>query len=181
VSALKAFWQNRNQAIRNLSNDFSAVDPDTNAPLTFAGMLGMPQLLSNLTGDAIDGSVLAGQYTPIVVDLGDVGVMTSGVFGGTFFNMAAAYDPSIAREAAFDQPHATAWLGGGLVDAPTQSALVQYDFQRVAQDGFFVMTDSDGQVRSSRNLFGNETVVNGQTFTNGFLALQAPALTQMRL
>ncbi len=108
MSALKAFWRNRNQAIRNLSNHFGAVDPDTNAPLTLAGTLGMPQLLSNLTGDAIDGSVLAAQYTPIVVDLGDVGVMTSGVLGGTFFSMAAAYDPSIAGEGSFDQPHATA-------------------------------------------------------------------------
>ena len=83
----------------------------------------MPQLLSNSARDAIDGSALAAQYIPIVVDLGDVGVMTSGVFGGTFFSMAAAYDHSIAGKGSFDQPRATAWPEGGLVDAPIQSAL----------------------------------------------------------
>ena len=211
VDALKMLWRNRDQAIVNLSSDFGTSDPDTKACLNFGGMVGVPQLLSNLTLDAADGSCLAAQYTPIVLDLGDVGVMTSSVFGGTFFNMAAVNDPSVTGDASYDQPHSTAWLGGPLVDVMASSQLAmsarfknlksdiggdhvrtsrlpsavahfdevasqfQHDFRRTAQDGFLVMTDSDGQVRSSRNLFGNETVVNGKSYSNGFLALQALA------
>jgi hypothetical protein len=92
--------------------------------------------------------------------------------------MAAAYDPAVSGLESYDQPEQTAWLGGQLQDvvpAGSSENSFQHDFRRVADDGFLVMADSDGQVRSSKNMFGNETVVNGVSYKNGFLALQALA------
>lgn len=84
-------------------------------------------------------------------------------------------DPTIAGVASYEQPHATAWLGGRVLDVGGASSAFSHDFRRVSEDGFLVIPDPDGQVRSSRNMFGDNTVVNGMTFPNGFLALQALA------
>lgn len=181
---LKTMFRNRDQIVVNLSSDYKS-----NSGLTFAGMKGVPQLLSNILLAGADGTDLASQYTPIVLDLGEAGVLTSSRFGGTFFNLSGAFDPNLTDDSALDQPHQTAWLGGLLRDVSgvtpigfrrkTASSVVAgpfaHDFRRVADDAFLVMTDQDGQVRSGRNLFGNATVVNGVTYSNGFLALQALA------
>lgn len=121
---------------------------------------------------------IASQYTPIVLDLGKKKVRTSSKFGGTFFNMAALQQTDVAGEESFNVKHMTAWVGGDLTDVNAKihdGARFKYDYRRIADDGFLVVTDSDGKVRSSKNLFGDNFEVNGETFENGFLALQALA------
>lgn len=171
---LRTIFRNRDQIIVNLSSDYTSA-----TGYLFQGMSGVPQVLGNIIVSGADGTDLASQYTPIVLDLGKPGVMTSSLMGGTYFNMAGAYDPKNTEPSTYDQPHQTAWLGGELQDVmassedSTDEGAFKHDFRRVVEDGFLVMADEDGQVRSSRNMFGNETVVNGVSYKNGFLALQA--------
>ena len=116
------------------------------------------------------------QYTPIVLDLGKKKVRTSSKFGGTFFNMAAFRQLGVTGEESFNVKHMTAWIGGELSDVNAKihdGVKFSHDYRRIADDGFLVVTDSDGKVRSSKNLFGDNFEVNGETFENGFLALQA--------
>ncbi|MCC6138883.1 MAG: hypothetical protein IT287_09630, partial [Bdellovibrionaceae bacterium] len=50
---------------------------------------------------------------------------------------------------------------------------VALDVRLKADDGFLVILDSNGQVTSSAQMFGDNMIVNGQKYANGFLALQA--------
>ncbi len=169
---LKSIFRNRDKVIRNLSNTF--VSPTTKE--TFAGMRGVPQLISNLSLAGMTGTVLASQYTPIVLDLGAEKVKTSGAFAGSFFNMSAKTELVTGKD-NFDFTQQTAWLSGDLVNmnklspASNDPAIVS-DFQRQVEDGFLVLADEQGQVASSRQLFGDKTMVNGKTYANGFEALQ---------
>ena len=177
LEALRLLWQKRPEAIVNLSTEFVAgkdpLAPADGPVLKFAGLVGVPQFLSNLILSGGEGTLLAAQYTPIVLDLGSSGVMTSSPFGGTYFNMAGAFDNNVTGPDAYFQPHETAWVGGKLVDLGAPNSSYQHQWARVAEDGFLVITDPDGKVRSSRNLLGTQTRVNDKTFANGFLALQA--------
>ncbi len=171
---LDVIFQNLGQAIRNLSSDRSG-----DGGRVFTEMVGVPQLLHNLLLAGESGTVISSQYTPIALDLGEKKVVTSSVNWGSFFNMAALenLDPLIRKE-ALNVPHKTAWLGGGLVDKKSSvldGRSFKIDVRREVTDGFLVMPDADGKVRSSRNMFGDHTVVDGKTYENGFLALQALA------
>lgn len=172
---LKTIFRNRDAAIWNLSNAY--VSPTTKQ--SFAGMRGVPQLISNLSLAGASGTVLASQYTPIVVDLGAERVKTSGVFAGSFFNMADK-STTTAGVTNSDFTQQTAWLSGDLVDhrsrmpASTDANIVA-NFSRTVEDGFLVMADENGKVSSSRQMLGDKTVVKDRTYSNGFEALQALA------
>lgn len=171
---LDVIHQNLGQAIRNLSSNRTG-----DGGRVFAEMVGVPQLLHNLLLAGESGTVISSQYTPIALDLGEKKVVTSSVNWGSFFNMASLenLDPRAGAE-ALNVPHKTAWLSGGLVDKNASildGRSFKMDVRREVSDGFLVMTDADGKVRSSRNMFGDHTIVNGKTYENGFLALQALA------
>lgn len=159
---LPLIFKNFGQAIRTLSAEYKS--PTTNE--VFSGMVGMPQLLSNLNNLSISGTLLSSQYTPLVFDLGEVKVRTTSTSWGTFFNMSLRND----------LPHRTAWLGGELHDVAAQAAGdslgFQNDFRRLAEDGFLVLPNADGSVTDSRNLFGDSIELNGKTYANGFDALR---------
>ena len=170
---LRTIFRNRDEIVKNLSGTYLAPNG-----IPFAGHVGIPQLLTNLQSAGATGTLLASQYTPIVLDLGKVGIQFSGLFGGTYFNMAAQAKPGVSGQAAYDFPHKTSWMGGDLVDVLNGAANPDnftVDVRRQTEDGFLVIPDDDGQVRSSRNLFGDNMVVNGQTYPNGFEALKALA------
>jgi len=172
---VKTLFRNRDQVVWNLSNPFTSTD----GKLPFNGMKGVPQLISNIQLAGADGTLLASQYTPIVVDLGAEGVKTSSAFGGTYFNMAAKSSIENGVE-SWDYTQQTAWLGGDMIDnvsrmpASVDSKIVA-NWNRQAEDGFLVVADDKGQVSSSRQMLGDHTLVNGKTYSNGFLALQAMA------
>jgi hypothetical protein len=171
---IKTIFRNRDMAIWNLSNDYTT--SVKTGSLFFAGSKGVPQLISNLLGAGVSGTHLSSQYTPIVLDLGKPKVKTSSVFDGSFFNMSAKRDES----GNYDFPQQTAWLGGDILDMMSDAlrntnASMHGDFRRVTEDGLLVLTNASGKVTSSRDLLGDNTVVNGQTYANGFLALQALA------
>jgi hypothetical protein len=171
---VKTLFRNRDQVIWNLSNSFKSSSGDV-----FNGMKGVPQLITNMQLAGASGTLLASQYTPIVVDLGKEGVRTSSVFGGTFFNMAAKSEIVNGVE-SFDFTQATSWLGGDLSDsisrkpASDDKAIVA-DWDRAADDGFLVVADADGKVTSSRQMLGDHTIVNGKSYSNGFVALKEMA------
>lgn len=171
---LDVIYQNLGQAIRNLSSDYKG-DGDR----VFTEIIGAPQLLHNLLLAGESGTVISSQYTPIALDLGEKKVVTASVNWGSFFNMAALenLDPAAGKD-AFLVPHKTAWLSGKLVDKNStvlDGKIFKMDVRREVTDGFLVMPDADNKVRSSKNMFGDHTVVNGKTYVNGFLALQALA------
>lgn len=174
---IESVYRNTQKVIRNLSSDYQSKATGN----IFAGMEGAPQLLHNLLVEGLDGTALPSQYTPIVLDLGLPGIRTSSTFGGTLFNMSATKKAGAAGpEDEYDVPELTSWLGGELLDVQDEAKKedgLQFpvDIRRIADDGFLALPDADGQIRSSRNLFGDNTVVDGKTFANGFLALQAYA------
>lgn len=161
------------QAVRNLSAKYQGGEG-----FEFSGMVGVPQLLSNLKSAATIGVVLASQYTPVVLDLGSPKVRTSSLEWGSYFNMAAEKDTSKTGLDEYLSPHKTAWLGGDLSDVNGKASdgySFNNDWRRVSDDGFLVLPDVDGKVRSSRNLFGDRTEIEGKTYPNGFVALQVYA------
>ncbi len=171
---LLKIFRNRDLAIWNLSNDFSTKATSSTPSLLFRGMRGVPQLLANLINAGIGANTISSQYTPIVLDLGAPKVKTTSVFDGTFFDMAAK---STASESA---NQLTAWLGGSIEDMMpdanrNKNPDMKGDFRRVSDDGFLIIANASGSVDSSRDLLGDNTVVNGKTYANGFLALQALA------
>lgn len=118
--------------------------------------------------------MLSTQYTPIVLDLGNTGVKTSSQRWGTYFNMAAHTGAGSYDELA----HRTAWVGGDYEDynhGVNLDARVNVDVRLRATDGFLVIPNTDGTITSSKNLFGDNTVVGGKTYENGFKALEALA------
>ncbi|OFZ31873.1 MAG: hypothetical protein A2622_11680 [Bdellovibrionales bacterium RIFCSPHIGHO2_01_FULL_40_29] len=141
---------------------------------TFSSLTGAPQLLFNILSGVQDTTVLVpSQYTPIVLDLGEIGIKTSDATWGTYFDMAATGKGA----------HKTSWLGGDLENqmgksrqpASVNNSSVKMDVQRTTQDGFLVLPSQEGRVSSSKNLFGDNLEVHGKTYENGFLALQALA------
>jgi hypothetical protein len=152
------------------------------------GMEGVPQLLQNIFMASMDGVILPLQYTPIILDLGRRGIVTSSMEWGTFFNLnKQTVEIKRARGSFANErldyieplvvpgPHLTAWVGGRLIN---QHAIVPFgtefksNWVRKAEDGFLVSLDNSGTVRSGQHLFGDHTVVDGETFNNGFLALR---------
>ncbi|PWU13300.1 MAG: hypothetical protein C5B49_14920 [Bdellovibrio sp.] len=134
--------------------------------------------LFSMAGGVNDEVVISTQYTPIVLDLGAEKILTTSLEGGTYFNMAALKRSDLQGLDAYDVPHKTAWLGGALVNFAKQVSdglNLPYDFRPVIEDGFLVIPDGDGKVRSSLNMFGDHTVVYGRTYSNGFEALRALA------
>ncbi|MCM2283054.1 MAG: hypothetical protein NDI61_14525 [Bdellovibrionaceae bacterium] len=160
---------NFGRIVRNLSAPYRAENG-----LVFAGMVGVPQLLHNILSLGAEGTVLASQYTPIVLDLGQKGVYTSSVTWGSYFNLAGLQKPGATGLETYRRPHRTAWLSGPLVDAADAESRAMgfpIDARRSVEDGFLAIPDQDGAIRSSRNLFGNFT--NGQRYEDGFAALRA--------
>jgi hypothetical protein len=182
---MTVLYQGFNEHVWSLSHGFTGENGKV-----FSSMVGVPQLTHNLMSGALDSTVLIpSQYTPIVLDLGEVGVKTTDAAWGSFFDMAAA-DKG---------PHRTAWLGGSFKNvkldpiattlskdrriASVQNVMmaqdvvpVSMDVRRIADDGFLVIPDAKGRVTSSKSLFGDNLEVGGKKFANGFLALQALAL-----
>ncbi len=174
---IRTIYRNTNSVIRNLSREYKSHETHE----VFSGMRGVPQLIHNLLVEGMDGTILASQYTPIVLDLGKPQIRTSDTFGGTLFNMSATKDPKASDlNSAYDILELTSWIGGDLVDTQAKSELVDgfkfpMDVRRVADDGFLTLPDTEGKIRSSLNLFGDKIEINGRSYANGFLALQAYA------
>ncbi len=131
---------------------------------------GAAQLVNNILSHDVDGTMLSSQYTPIVIDLDGDGVKTSSVRWGTYFNMAALENNGNAGES-----HRSAWLGGDYVDENLNinDSRVNLDVRLRSRDGFLVIPDDQGQVTSSTQMFGDNMIVGGKTYENGFQALQA--------
>ena len=171
---IKTMFRNRDLVIWNLSNVYKSPTGQV-----FNGMRGVPQLISNLSLAGASGTVLASQYTPIVVDLGAQNVKTSGVFAGSFFNMSSKSEIKEGGS-SYDFTQQTAWLSGDLVSdksrlpASVDSSIVS-NYTRKVEDGFLVLADENGQVTSTRQMLGDKTVVGKKSYTNGFEALQALA------
>ena len=136
----------------------------------FDSIKGAVQLVNNIISHDVDGNVLSTQYTPIVIDLDGNGVKTSSVRWGTYFNMAALPNADDSGQA-----HRTAWLGGDYVDYNEGGIdpLVTMDVRLQNRDGFLALANDEGQVTSSTQLFGDNILIGGKTYDNGFLALQA--------
>ncbi len=170
---LKLIYKDVHQIIRNISADYNSSEG-----FIFSKTEGAPQLITNLFSGST-GTRLPTQYTPIVLDLGSLKVKTTSPFGGAYFNMAAL--KNLDKEGTldvYDVKHMTAWLGGDLVDVKKSikdTFNFAFDYRRIPEDGFLVLPDADGKVRSSRNMFGDNIEINGKTYENGFLALQALA------
>ena len=174
---LRTLFRQSGSVIRNLSFEYKS--PESGE--SFAGMSGIPQLIHNLLLEGVEGTILASQYTPIVLDLGKPQIRTSDTFGGTLFNMSATKNPeSTGPDDEFDILEITSWIGGELVDVQADAEKEDglkfpMDVRRVADDGFLTLPDADGKIRSSRNLFGDKIEIDGRAYANGFLALQAYA------
>jgi hypothetical protein len=145
----------------------------------FEPMIGLTQILNNFLVFNINVTVIALQYTPLVLDLGEKGIRTSSTRWGTYFNMAGLENLDLDQNdlERWRVPHRSAWLGGVYKhftpkDAPND---MEADIRLIAEDGFIVIPDSDGKVRSSRNMFGDNMNVDGKFYKNGFRALQALA------
>lgn len=132
----------------------------------FDPIKGAVQLVNNILSHDVDGTMLSSQYTPIVIDLDGDGIKTSSVRWGTYFNMAA-----LENNQGIGQNHRTAWLGGDYVDVNSDPR-VNMDVRLQSNDGFLVIPN-DGQVTSSTQMFGDNMTVAGQSYENGFQALQA--------
>lgn len=139
---------------------------------TFGAIDGANQVLNNLLVTDFQGTILATQYTPIVLDLGTKGIRTSSVRWGTYFNMAALRNKDLADTDPLKMyvPHRTAWLGG--IYRPVDGTT---DIRIENEDGFLVLPDANGKVLSSAQMFGDNMPVNGKYYNNGFLALRAYA------
>ncbi len=168
--------------VANLSESFEENN------ITFSGMDGMSQFINNLSHLDIIGTNLPSQYTPIVLDLGEQKVRTTSIRWGTFFNMANLKEETIMTSEAseenkdtmrnvaamnntpFSSQHRTAWLGGDFVNYFESND--KFNYQRQIEDGFLVRANHNGEVLSSEDMFGDNTIVNGMTYENGFIALQ---------
>jgi hypothetical protein len=153
------------------------------------GMEGVPQLLHNIFLASMDGVILPLQYTPIILDLGPRGIVTSSLEWGTFFNLnkqtveiqrskgvAGTFDPKdLLEPLKVAGPHLTAWLGGRLKnhqDVISYGTEFNSNWVRKAEDGFLVTLNENGKITSGQNLFGDHTTIDGERFGNGFLALR---------
>ena len=147
--------------------------------IEFQPMVGINQTMNNLITLDVSGTVLALQYTPLVLDLGEKGIRTSSSRWGTFFNMAGLenLDVNSSDLNRWLVPHRTAWLGGVYTGfSPLNTgADAEPDIRVIAEDGFLVIPDADGKIRSSRNMFGDNMEIDGKFYENGFKALQALA------
>ncbi len=148
--------------------------PETVNGYQFDPIQGAVQLVNNILSHDVDGTLLSSQYTPIVIDLDGNGVKTSSVRWGTYFNMAALEDDDKGQ----GQAHRTAWIGGDYQDynqGANPDPRVNLDVRLKSSDGFLVLPDDQGQVRSSTQMFGDNMMVAGKTYENGFEALRVYA------
>lgn len=144
--------------------------------ITFAPMTGVTQILHQFILIKHVGTVVSTQYTPLVLDLGKRGIRTSSVRWGTYFNLGALENLDLNKNNLdrYYVPHRTAWVGGYYKHFTKKDSNIA-DVRIIAEDGFLAIPDKDGKIRSSRNLFGENMIVNGKTHKNGFKALQALA------
>lgn len=138
---------------------------------SYSGYEGVSQLFDNIIF-GYNATILSLQYTPIVLDLGAPNILTSSLDWGSFFNLAGIEVPQDQGEYKRIS-HQVAWLGGHLVQVNNEKG--EKVWRRVADDGFLVLPNEDGEVLSSKQLFSNQTEVNGQTYANGFEALKVLA------
>ncbi len=140
---------------------------------------GVPQLLRFIVHAGVQATVMSTNYTPIVLDLGKRGILTSSVNWGTFFNATLLRDHSQTDQTkAYQVSHQTAWVGGDIQFQNEPNSIGPY-FKPVASDGFLVLPNADGSVSDARNLFGSSTPVTvggvTRTYANGYQALAAMA------
>lgn len=138
---------------------------------SYAGYEGCPQIIENLMC-LNEATILSLTYTPLVIDLqGDNGeyrnILTSSTEWGTYFNLSNA----VTKNGDKNISQKTAWVGGYLEKAKDHNG--EDVWVRRAKDGFLVMPSDDGKILTSEQLFGDQTIVNGERFENGFLALRA--------
>lgn len=159
---LDRMFKNRDKFIEDLSIS------KTIEGRSYAGYDGMPQLFDNIIF-GYNATVLSMQYTPIVIDLGEKHIRTSSLDWGSFFNLANLPVPQ--NNKGYKRiSHQVAWLGGHLREVSENGKKV---WKRIADDGFLVLPDSNGEVHSAEQLFSNRTVVGGRRYNNGFDALAA--------
>lgn len=123
---------------------------------------GVSQMLENIISNTSENYEITGSYTPLVLDLGDLGIRTSSLRFGIFFDVAG-----------ISSRHATAWLGGVIKNV---GSLAKPYFQRVAEDGLLVLdapvpTANAPVQLDARHLLGEGTKIDGRSFSNGFDAL----------
>lgn len=166
---LKTILANFNTVASRLSADYK----DPSSGLKFSGIHSAKQLIANLCAQSsMRGTSFSVQYTPIVLDLGqrtalhpDQKIITTSISDGVKFDMKG---DGIKRQ--------TAWIGGRIrfEDAVSSSGIAMKKVvSEFAEDGFLVIPDSQGQVTSSKQLFGSNLEINGHKYTNGFEALMA--------
>lgn len=161
---LDRLFKNRDQFISDLST------PKTLGGRNYSSYEGVPQLFDNIIF-GYNATVLSMQYTPIVIDLGKKHIRTSSLEWGSFFNLANIAVPN--NNKGYKRiSHQVAWLGGHLKQVSENGSKV---WRRVADDGFLVLPDENGEVHNSEQMFSNRTVINGKRHDNGFLALAALA------
>jgi hypothetical protein len=164
-----------------VAKDGYIVVPGTAGATTFSysAYEGLPQLLRFIVYSGVNATVMSTNYTPIVLDLGKRGILTSSLQWGTFFNatLLQNYAQTDATK-RYQVSHQTAWLGGEIEFQNASNNVGPY-FKPVAKDGFLVLPNLDGSVTDARNLLGGSTpvTVNGvpRTFANGYQALAALA------
>lgn len=146
-----------------------------------SGYEGVPQALRMIvSASSLQVDMMSTQYTPIVLDLGAPNILLSSRVAGSFFNLAGLQvQPLTPGGAITGVSHQTAWLGGSIVQDASPNAMSDSTPRRVADDGFLVLPDANGQINGSAQLFGSlmQVTVNGvvKTYANGFLALAALA------
>ncbi len=166
---LKTILANFNTVASRLSADYT----DPTSGLKFSGINSAKQLLANLCSQSsMKGTSFSVQYTPIVLDLGqrtpqhpEQRIITTSVSEGVKFDMKG---DGVARQ--------TAWIGGRIKteDAVSSAGIpMKRVVSEFAEDGFLVIPDAQGQVKSSKQLFGSNIEINGHKYTNGFEALAA--------
>ncbi|MBC7690168.1 MAG: hypothetical protein H7222_00215 [Methylotenera sp.] len=136
-----------------------------NSEFTLQPIDAAPQLIENIIHSTDKLIVMSTQYTPIVLDLGQKGIMTSSLDEGAFFNVGGLLDHRNGASIS----HKSAWLGGTIQHGAA------YGYQRIAEDGLLVMPSSTGSIVSGKQLFGSLLEVGGVSYANGFEALRALA------
>ncbi len=168
---LPNIWKHRDRVTQVLSLD------RTLGGWPVKGYEGVPQLLDWLAYSGTAGTVIAASYTPIVLDLGARGIITSSDRHGTFFNTGMYRNFADSNPATmYDVRYQTAWLGGEIENTGLINSVAPH-YRPTMKDGFLVLPDANGLVKDARNLLGQFTPVtvlgSTTTYSNGYQALAA--------